>query len=429
MKLKLLALIFVIAIALRALFWVEVMGPRAHLRGDEIDYNCLARSLAGGFGFVGAGGEPTAARPPLYPELLGLIYRIFGAHEAAGRILQILLGGLVVVLTYRLARMLAPETVALYAAAIAAFNPSLVFISAYLLAENLYAAILLVFLILFSGARGRRPSYSVCAIGGILLGLASLARPNGFIFALYVVAAVLCFGAGRVRGRIVRAAILIGGISITLAPWAVRNEVRLGRPVLFTTHGGITFYQGNNVVVWENESYHGTVAPLEALPGWADIEMKGEIEKDGEAWRLGKEFVSEHPWFAVKMAEWRLLRFWRFKGDAGYSGVKSGWWWDRGRSLGSLASSFDFVFAFSIVVMPLFILGLIVTIRRAREFIFLYGIILAHTATALLFFGSLRSRMPVEPVIAILAAFGAVHIFRTVRARLRATARSTHFAD
>jgi hypothetical protein len=53
---------------------------------------------------------------------------------------------------------------------------------------------------------------------------------------------------------------------------------------------------------------------------------------------------------------------------------------------------------------------------------FLYGIIVMHTLTALMFFGSLRSRMPVEPVIAIFAAFGAVHLLGRIRRAKNAAA-------
>jgi hypothetical protein len=45
-----------------------------------------------------------------------------------------------------------------------------------------------------------------------------------------------------------------------------------------------------------------------------------------------------------------------------------------------------------------------VTRRRWRELLFLYGVVVAHTAVALVFFGSIRGRVPVEPVIAIFAA-------------------------
>ena len=390
MKRMPLAALVLLALALRTLFWLEVVGPHAPLRGDEIDYNAIALSIASGSGFS-SGGEPTAARPPLYPALLGGVYRILGAHETVGRGLQVLLGGAIVLLAHSLARRLFSEGVSFLAAALVAVNPSLIFISAYLLAENLYIALLLVFLILFSGVGEKEVSYGSCAAGGVVLGLASLSRPNGFPFALFA------------------------AVFATLAPWAARNEARFGKPVLFTTHGGITFYQGNNRVVSDVQAYHGTVAPLEALPGWNDLRGKGEIARDEEAWRLGKAFVRENPRLAAKMAVWRFTRFWRFTGDAGFSGVKSGWWWDRGKGLGSLASSTDVVFVFSIVVMPLFVLGLILTLRRARSLVFIYGVVGVHTATALVFFGSLRSRMPLEPLIAILAACGAFSLFQATR--------------
>jgi 4-amino-4-deoxy-L-arabinose transferase-like glycosyltransferase len=420
MKPKLIALLIVLAVALRVLFWLEIVGVHAPLRGDEIDYDRIARSLASGSGFVGAGGEPTASRPPLYPVVLAGMYRIFGPHAAAGRILQILLGGAIVALAYLLARRLVPERAAVAAAVLAAFAPPLVFISAYLLSENLYVVLLLSFLIVFSRSLETEITYRSSAAGGILLALASLARPNAFPFALFAAAAYVVWGAGALRARLARCALLLAVLLAVLVPWAARNEARLGKNVLFTTNGGITFYQGNNRIVSEEPTYHGTVAPLEALPGWDGIKAKGEVAGDAEAWRLGMEFVKTHPRLALKMAGWRLARFWRLTGDAGFSGVKSGWWWDRGKSLGSLASSFDFVFAYSIVVIPLSCIGLILTLRRARPFVLLYGVILVHTATALVFYGSLRSRIPVEPLIAILAGFGCMRILGAIRA---------HFAD
>jgi len=295
MNLKLLAVIIVLAIVFRALFWFEVVGPAAPLRGDEIDYDAIARSLASGHGFSLTADRPTASRPPLYPILLAGVYRIVGARAEAGKVLQILLGGAVVLLAYLLARRLFSERVALVAAAIVACNPSLIFISSYMLAENIYIALLLSFLILFAGGRTKPLSYAVCAAGGILLGLSSLARPNAFPFAMFAAAAFLFFGTGARGGRLAKSIVMLAAVFAVLAPWVVRNEVRFGKPVLFTTHGGITFYQGNNRVAYDVPTYRGTVAPLEALPGWDDIKGKGKVAGDAEAWRLGKAFIMENP--------------------------------------------------------------------------------------------------------------------------------------
>ncbi len=409
MNWKLLAII-VLALALRAMFWLEVAGPSAPLRGDEIDYDAIARSVASGNGFSLSAGEPTASRPPLYPILLAGVYRIAGARTEAGKILQILLGGAIVLLTYLLARRLFGEIAALVTAVLVACNPSLIFISSYLLAENLYIVLLLSFLVLFAVGRGRSLSYAASAAGGILLGLASLARPNAFPFALFAAVSVLFFGAGARGSRFARSIVVLAGVFCALAPWAARNEARFGKPILFTTHGGITFYQGNNRVAYDVPTYRGTVAPLDALPGWDDIKGKGEVAGDAEAWRLGMAFVRENPGLVARMAAWRFMRFWRLAGDAPFSGVKSGWWWDKGTRFGSLASSIDVVFLFSVVVIPLFVIGLAMTVRRARALVYLYGVILVHTASAVVFFGSLRARMGVEPIIAIFAGYCAARL-------------------
>lgn len=401
-----LVLILLLALGARALFCAKVVGWSAPLRGDEVDYHAIARSIVEGKGFANDRGETTAARPPLYPLALASVYAIAGERPEAGRAFQIALGVLAVALVYALARALIPERplAALVAAALAAASPQLVFISSYLLAENLYIVVSLLFLLAFArGPAGEtRPRRLVAA--GALLGLGSLARPNLFPFALLVLAAMLLPGGGSIRGRAGRAALVALALAAAIAPWAIRNVRAVGAPVLFTTHGGITFYQGNNEVALAEPRYRGGVAPLNALPGWrAIIERRGEIERDREAWRLGREFVREHADAVPRMSLWKFVRFWRFRGEMGMSGVRSGWWWDRGRLLGRLASSFDAVFVYSIVTIPLFVVGLLVT-ARDRRFLLPAVFVLVHTAMAVVFYGSLRSRVPIEPVIAVYAA-------------------------
>jgi 4-amino-4-deoxy-L-arabinose transferase-like glycosyltransferase len=417
MNRKLLFVIVALGLALRGFFWLEVTGPAAPLRGDEIDYDAIARSLASGRGFSLAAGEPTASRPPLYPVLLAGVYRIAGFRTEAGKALQILLGGAIVLLTYLLARRLFTESAALAAAVVAACNPSLIFISSYLLAENLYIVLLLSFLVLFARMATEPLSHGSCAAGGILLGLASLARPNAFPFAVFASLSCALFAAGGRGARLTKSLLFIAAVFAVIAPWAARNEMRFGKPVLFTTHGGVTFYQGNNAIAYDEPTYRGTVAPLASLPGWDRIKGMGEIEGDAESARLGTVFVRENPGRFLRMAGWRFMRFWRLSGDAPFSGVKSGWWWNKGERLGGLASSIDAVFIFSIVVMPLFVFGLLVTARRARELVNLYGVILVHTAAAMIFFGSLRARMGVEPVIAVFAGFCAMRLVALGRRR------------
>jgi hypothetical protein len=102
---------------------------------------------------------------------------------------------------------------------------------------------------------------------------------------------------------------------------------------------------------------------------------------------------------------WRkFVRFWRFRSEMGMSGIKSGWWFDKDSRLGKLAISLDVGLVYSAVVIPLFLIGWFASLRNRRRLVCLVGLVVIHTLVALAFYGSLRMRIPIEPVIAMFAA-------------------------
>jgi hypothetical protein len=350
------------------------------------------------------------------PLVLGGLYRITGVHVAAGRILQVLLGVAVVGLVYSVAARLFGLAAALLATALVALNPYLIFISSYLLTENLYTLLLLLIVLVLSkgaaqGFAGRREALA----SGLLLGVAGLTRPNAVLLLGAAVPLILLArrdGPGR---RVAACIVCTAAVALAILPWAVRNRAELGEWVIFTTHGGITFYQSNNRLVCEEPAMLGSVAPREMLPGWAEIQAASELEGDREAWRRAKQFLRENPGLMPCLAGHKFMRFWRLRSHAPASGVKGGWWWDKGKTLGRLASSVDVGIVYAIVVIPSFLVGLAVTARDWRRLMSLYGLIAVHLAVALVFYGSLRARLPIEPVIAMFASAGLVRLAALVR--------------
>jgi 4-amino-4-deoxy-L-arabinose transferase-like glycosyltransferase len=409
--------ILVVAALSRFGFSVWVVGLHAMTRGDEADYQTIATHLADGKGFAAVEETPTARRPPAYPVFLSLVYRVTGADRAAGRIAQIILGVLVVWLTVRVASAWFGEGAAAWAGWFAALNPFLVFLSGYLLSENLY----LVFLL---GALAVAPTATIlarasmvrAAVAGVLLGLATLTRPSGLPMLEWILLATLLFASAPWRGRLARLAVAGAIFALVLAPWLVRNARVTGAPVL-TTHGGITFYQGNNEKVATTPQWHGGAAPLEALPGYDRLSPMTELERDREAWKLGKTYLRSHPGQAFHLIAWKLVRCWRLKSDMGLSGIRSGWWFNNRSALGKVAAQLDVGMVYAIVALPLFLAGLYLTRERWRGLLFGYGVVLVHTAIAVVFFGSLRTRIPIEPVI---CAFAAAAITSLRRSRPRA---------
>ena len=396
--------ILIVAALSRLGFSVWVVGLQAMTKGDEADYHAIATHLESGEGFVSTEETATARRPPAYPVFLSLIYRVTGPSPAAGRIAQVILGVIGVWLTVRLACAWFGDRAGMWAGWFAALNPFLIFLSGYLLTENLYLVFLLGAMVLAPTARALcESSWQRSAFAGLLLGLAALTRPSGLPMLEWMLTAAFLFGGAPWPRRLGRLALAATAFLIVVTPWLTRNARVVGAPVL-TTHGGITFYQGNNARVADTPSWHGGAAPLEVLPGYDALAGMPELERDRAAWKLGREYLRTNPGDVPALVGWKLVRFWRLQSDMGLSGIRSGWWFNNSSALGRIAVRLDAGMVYAIVVLPLFVAGLVMTWRRWRDLLFAYGVVGVHTAIAVVFFGSLRTRIPVEPLMCVFAA-------------------------
>jgi len=400
-----LPVILLVALAARLVFCIAVVGLDAWGWGDEPDYHRHAADIAAGRGFISPEGDPTAARPPLYPAVLGAVYRLFGPSHAAGRVLQILLGTYIVFLVYLVAADLLSREAGLAAAAFAAVNPSLVYLSALLMTENLAIVLLLLLLLaLAKDAVCRESALPRFAVGGLIGGLSCLTRPDSALFVLSVPAVAVVFGRAPAARRWAGAALFVAVVVLTVFPWSLRNKVALGEWVPFTTHGGITFYESNNMRIVEEPEFRGSVVlPRTAVPRWNELEFLPEVKSDRKAWEMGRRFVREHADLMPRMMVWKFERFWRLRSGLRVSGTEGAAAVDEGRSLGEMLRGIDVGWLYSLVAMPLFLLGVAVTARRWRTLALLYAVVVTHTLVALAFHGSLRARSPVEPVIALFA--------------------------
>jgi 4-amino-4-deoxy-L-arabinose transferase-like glycosyltransferase len=402
-----------VAAAARLAFAALVVGLDTPPKADEADYHAIALNVASGAGFAGADGFATARRPPAYPIFLAALSAVAGEGARAGRVAQVVLGVAVVALTGLVARRWFGERTALLAASLAAVNPFLVFISGYLLTENLYLLALLAALWVARDPRHLGASWRRTALAGVLLGAATLARPTGLPMFEWVVVALLLLSGARWRTRITRVVVIQAAFALVVLPWYARNASVVGGWVL-TTHGGITFLQGNNEKVANVPQWRGGAAPLEVLPRYDELKSLDERSRDRLAWDLGRDYLRRHPREVPRLAGWKMVRFWRLKSDMGLSGIRSGWWWSKDSKLGRLASETDAGFVYAVLVVPWFVVGLVATARRWRELALVYGVVVVHAALAVVFFGSLRARIPVEPVMCVFAAAALAALARRV---------------
>lgn len=118
---------------------------------DAGHYHTLAQSLAHGFGFVGADGAAYLYRLPGYPFFLALCYFCVGVQPVIALAIQGLVGSLIPLLIFLLARILFPARlmVAYLSALIASVHAGYLIYANVLMAETLFCLFFLLFLILF----------------------------------------------------------------------------------------------------------------------------------------------------------------------------------------------------------------------------------------------------------------------------------------
>ncbi|MFY9823461.1 MAG: glycosyltransferase family 39 protein [Thermoanaerobaculia bacterium] len=190
--------VLALAVAAFAVRLALLLLPRV-MRWDEPVYLLLGRNLWSGLGYTFS-GHPELHHSPLFPLLAGATLKLTSRPEAASDVWYVLLGALLTLPVYGLARRVTSQGGALLAAALVAFFPALTVAVLYwgtmiepLFLFLLYAAAYAV----AKGLDGESPWPFAGA--GALTGLAFLARPEGILWMVSLAGAALCVWALRRR--------------------------------------------------------------------------------------------------------------------------------------------------------------------------------------------------------------------------------------
>lgn len=358
-----------------ALWARQFWGYRPDALYDDNVYYEIARA------FLGRGGV-SAAHPPGYPLFLAPFLALGGWGISLARWIQMLLSAATAVLAYRLAlRLRGSRAAALAAGTFVAADPMLVFFSSRVMSETLFAALLVGFFLAWldawdSGRPGR------AALAGLLGGAASLTRgvllPYGGILALVAL--------WRRREQPRWAALVAAcGISwaATIAPWAARNWIVHRRFIPVSVQGGWNFYEGLTIdpaqVRYARAAAMGEeVRALGLDPLAADRYFGAKAA----AW------VREHPAGFLRLCAVKAVRFWRPAPEPPH-----------GAAVRWAAGAFAFaLFAAALLGLP--------AAARAPGAWFLLAFIVLLNALHAVFASNLRYRLPIEPLLAVLAGAG-----------------------
>lgn len=420
-----------------ALYLGDVVDAPALLT-DQRSYHALGARLIGGHGFSFDRGwypftpaeTPTAHWSFLYSLFVAGVYAIFGVHPLAARLVQAVLGGILLPWSvFRLTRRVfetgtpdpgatqqgaVPKLVPYVAAAIAAIYGYFVLYAATLMTETFYIAAVLwsleMGLAIVSRLRhGEAPDLRTGVWLGLVLGITALLRqsilpwvPVFFVYVLWMALQthqlVPAFKSLALAGAVMMLCIL---------PWTYRNYRAFGEFLLLNSNTGYAMYSAQHPM-------HGTqFREFDAAPLPEDLMWGNEAAMDRELMRLGMQFVIDEPGRYLLLTLSRVRAFFEF-------------WPTRDTSLlhnvGRVAS-YGLFLPFMLYGFVLAATGAFNGMRadaasspsaarffRRNGLLLLFGLV--YTGVHLLTWAMVRYRLPIDAVMFSFAALALVELYR-----------------
>lgn len=253
-----LSLVVLLALVPRLWLWANQGAAGVVAPGDEDEYyrGAIHLLLDGSYD---DGGQ--WLRPPMTSVFLAGVFALVGVNLPLAMLVQCCVSAATLLLLAHTARSLFASRRAGVAAALmgALFLPYASYAS-QLLSETLYIFMVALALLLFEQARRHALGWRWLLAGGVAWGLAALTRPVGVYALPLIIIWVARAARGEqqqwqhwLRGATTRAAAVLLGFVLVVAPWTARNYMVYHHLVLVDTNGGVTFWLGNLLEPGERE--------------------------------------------------------------------------------------------------------------------------------------------------------------------------------
>ncbi len=364
----------------------------------------IGRALASGYGFAdpfnGHTG-PTAWVAPLYPLLIGAVFKSFGIYtlKSAWVLLAIncVFSALMVRTTWEIAIRCFNPKVALWSAWIWALYPAAMQYAVRWVWEMTITAFLFSWVIVLAlrmrniggdpAVADRQMTLNRWAWFGLLWGLIALSNPSVLLF-------LPCCGLWILAGakdwqRKIPAVFLASFLCLAcIAPWCYRNWITFHKFVPMRANFGAELYLGNgpdaNGLLLEFEHPSQSLAQLQLY------RQMGEVAYSQHRGALASAWIRSNP---LRFAALSLKRIYYFWAGVPHSAVDS--------PLTELARGLNYAFA-SLAGL----LGLFLALRRHVAGSWLFAMaFLTVPLTYYIVAAHARFRHPIEPLILILGVF------------------------
>ncbi len=354
----------------------------------------VARSIALGYGFSSpyeGNTGPTAWEPPLYPYLMGGVFKVFGIYTHASAWVLLGINSLFATLTcipiYLIARRTFGERVARWSAIGWGLNPYVWYWSIHWIWDTTFTPFLLACIFLLALELQDWPGWQGWALFGALYGIGALANPTMLAFlpfcGLWIWWRRYRNGLPSLGGVVISSIVFIAALS----PWVVRNYKVFGRFVFLRDDFGLQFRLGNST---------GADGMLMAYlqPNLNKLELEkfqsmGELAYAESCKRKAFRWVRQNPGRFAVISLKRFFYYW--------NGVV--------RETSSTAP-FDFRTSGFLATSVLALWGLGRAVRKKIPGAWLFaGLVLMYPAVYYFVYPHARYRHPIEPQLTILIVF------------------------
>jgi len=354
----------------------------------------VGRSIASGQGFSNPYGDwtgLTAWEPPVYPYLIGGVFKLFGTYSDSSACVLLVINSLFTALTcipiFLIAQKSFGAKVAVWSAWIWALLPYAMYWSIHWVWDTTLAPLLLSLIFLVCLQMEDWPGWKGWATYGALWGVVALSNPSMLAFLPF--SGLWVWYRRHKRGLRSLGGVVLASVifSACLTPWLVRNYRTFGQFVFIRDDFGVQLRLGNG-------PYADGILMAYLQPNLNALEFEkfrhfGELAYAKDCKRQAFDWVRDHP------GRFAVISFKRFV-----------YYWAGVPKATSRLGLFDFRNSLFLASSVLAIWGLGWAVRKKRRGAWLFlWLALSYPTIYYFVFPHARYRHPIEPELLIVAVY------------------------